>query len=304
MKDENKILKWLNNELSKEEVEVLKKSKNSKTLQKIAHYSTQLEPPQVDAQKSWDAIKNKGFNKKDIKIRRLQFKTFYRIAAMVVVMLGASYFLFFNNSRTFETDFAQTQNLTLPDNSEVVLNSASKLSYNKKKWKTERTLQLDGEAFFKVSKGKKFTVNTDIGRIQVLGTQFNVKERENYFEVQCYEGKVAVKYGAEEVQLTRGETFRVIEEKVVMVDEFTANSPSWLNAESSFVKIPLYQVIKELEIQYDLKIHTSDIDVSQLFTGTFTHKNLNTALESVTIPLKLSYKIEGKNITLENYGDQ
>ncbi len=64
------------------------------------------------------------------------------------------------------------------------------------------------------------------------------------------------------------------------------------------------QVIAELEIQYDIKIKATDIDLSQLFTGTFTHKNLNTALESVTIPLKLSFKIEEKNITFYKYGEQ
>lgn len=303
MKYENKILKWFDNELSEKEVEELKKSENSKTLEKISHYSSQLEPPKVDAQKAWEALKTKGLGKKEIKVRKLEFKTFYRIAAMLVVMLGASYFLFFNNNKTFETDLAQTQNLTLPDNSEVMLNSASTLSYNKKEWKNERTLQLDGEAFFKVSKGKKFTVITDIGSIQVLGTQFNVKEREHYFEVQCYEGKVAVRFNNEEVQLTKGKTFRVMDGNIEAIDDFTVNSPSWLQAESSFVKVPLSQIIAELEIQYEYKIIASDVDLKQLFTGTFTHNNINTALESITIPLKLSYKIEGKNITLYNYGE-
>ncbi len=304
MKDEQKILKWLNNELSEKEIEDLKRSEDSKTLEKIAHYATQFEAPKVDANRSWEVFKNKELGKKEPKVINLQLKTFYRIAAMVVIMLGASYFLFFNNSKSFETKLAETEILTLPDNSEVVLNAASKLSYNKKNWKTERLLQLDGEAFFKVSKGQKFTVHTEMGNVQVLGTQFNVKERDDYFEVQCYEGIVAVSYGREEVKLTKGKTFRVIDDKIEMVDEFIAKSPSWLEAESGFVKVPLSQVIAELEIQYDIKIKATDIDLSQLFTGTFTHKNLNTALESVTIPLKLSFKIEEKNITFYKYGEQ
>ena len=304
MKNEQKILKWLNNELPEREVADLKKSEDSKTLEKIVHYATQLEAPKVDANKSWDAFKKKELGKKETKVINLQFKSFLRIAAMAIIMLGASYFLFFNNDKSFETQIAETEILILPDNSEVILNAASKLSYNKKNWKTERQLELDGEAFFKVSKGQKFTVNTEIGSVQVLGTQFNVKERDNYFEVQCYEGIVAVTYKEEKVKLTFGKTFRIINDKVILVDDFNAKSPSWLEAESSFAQVPLSQVISELEIQYDIKVTTKDVDSTQLFTGTFTHKNINVALEAISIPLKLSYKIEGNNVTLYKYGEQ
>ena len=304
MKNEQKILKWLNNELPEREVADLKKSEDSKTLEKIVHYATQLEAPKVDANKLWDAFKKKELGKKETKVINLQFKSFLRIAAMAIIMLGASYFLFFNNDKSFETQIAETEILILPDNSEVILNAASKLSYNKKNWKTERQLELDGEAFFKVSKGQKFTVNTEIGSIQVLGTQFNVKERDNYFEVQCYEGIVAVTYKEENVKLTFGKSFRIINDKVILVDDFNAKSPSWLEAESSFAQVPLSQVISELEIQYDIKVTTKDVDSTQLFTGTFTHKNINVALEAISIPLKLSYKIEGNDVTLYKYGEQ
>ena len=59
-----------------------------------------------------------------------------------------------------------------------------------------------------------------------------------------------------------------------------------------------------LEIQYDIKVTTKDVDSTQLFTGTFTHKNINVALEAISIPLKLSYKIEGNDVTLYKYGEQ
>src|SRR5690606_14557990 len=158
-----------------------------------------------------------------------------------------------------------------------------------------------GEAFFKVSKGQKFTVNTPAGTVQVLGTQFNVKERPNYFEVQCYEGLVAVTYNNETQELSKGKSFRVLDGTIQVVDDFNAENPSWLQAESSFDKIPLSQVVSELERQYNLKVDFQAVDGSQLFTGSFTHSDKNIALQSITIPLKLSYKIEGKNVTLYHY---
>ena len=301
MKNETNILKWLNNELSEEEVKALKESENLETLEKIAFYASQMQAPKIDAQQALAAFKERKLSKKETKVIPLNFKTFMRVAAILVVMLASSYFLFFNSTKSFETQIAQTQSITLPDASEVILNAQSTLKYNKKTWENKRDLELSGEAFFKVSKGQKFTVNTPAGTVQVLGTQFNVKERPNYFEVQCYEGLVAVTYNNETQELSKGKSFRVLDGTIQVVDDFNAENPSWLQAESSFDKIPLSQVVSELERQYNLKVDFQAVDGSQLFTGSFTHSDKNIALQSITIPLKLSYKIEGKNVTLYHY---
>ena len=302
MKNEKEILKWLNNELSSEEIEDLKQSEDLKTLEKIAHYASQLETPKVDTHAALEAFKARNHSKKKTKVRTLNFKAFYRVAAVLVVMLTSAYFLFFNNTKSFETQIAQTKTVALPDNSEVILNSASKLSFNEKKWADKRTLTLEGEAFFKVQKGQTFSVNTTAGVVTVLGTQFNVKERKNYFEVNCYEGLVSVTYDNETIKLPPGKTFRVINGIIENVEDFNAQNPSWIQQESSFNKIPLDQVIAELERQYDIKIKVKDVDTSKLFTGSFTHTNKEIALQAVTIPLKLSYKIQGKTIIFYNYG--
>lgn len=302
MKNENKIVEWFNNELSSKEIEDLKQSENLKTLEKIAHYASQLETPKVDAHAAFEAFKVRNHSKNKTKVRTLNFKAYYRVAAILTVMLTSTYFLYFNNTKSFETQIAQTKTVTLPDNSEVILNAASKVSFNEKKWAENRALTLIGEAYFKVEKGQTFSVNTTAGVVKVLGTQFNVKERQNYFEVHCYEGLVSVTYNNETVKLPPGKTFRVINGTVENVEDFNAQNPSWMEQESSFNKIPLDQVIAELERQYDIKIKMEGIDTSKLFTGSFTHTDKKIALQAVTIPLKLSYKIQGKTIILYNYG--
>ena len=304
MTKEKEILKWLNNELSEKEINGLRQSDDFKTIERIAHYSSQMQVPKVDAQKALEAFKAKKLAKKETKVRTLNFKTFYRVAAVVAIMLTASYFLFNNPTTSFETQIAETQTLKLPDNSEVILNAASKLSYNKKTWKENRNLELNGEAFFKVSKGQKFTVNTVAGTIQVFGTQFNVKQREGYFEVHCYEGLVGVTYNKQLTKLSAGKTLRVVGGSMQELEDLNTTSPSWLQQESNFVEVPLKQVIAELERQYDIKITTENIDTNSIFTGTFTHKDKNVALQSVTIPLKLSYKIDGNKVDFYNYDEQ
>jgi ferric-dicitrate binding protein FerR (iron transport regulator) len=301
MKNEKEIIKWLNGELSSKEIEDLKQSEGFDTLEKIAHYASHLETPTVDAQAALAAFKTRSLSKKETKVRTLNFKTFFKVAAALVVLLTSSYFLFFNNTQSYETGIAQTKTFRLPDNSEVLLNAASKITFNEKKWENNRNLTLDGEAYFQVQKGETFSVQTADGIVKVLGTHFNVKQRRNYYEVSCYEGLVSVTYNNETVKLPPGKTFRVVNKQIEDVDDSAAENPSWMQQESSFTGIPLNQVIAELERQYDIKIKADDVDTSKLFTGSFTHTNQKIALEAVTIPLKLSYKIDGKTIVFYNY---
>ena len=303
MENENDILKWLNKETSDEELTRLKERNDFKTLEKIAHYSSQIETPKVAITKALADLKLKTQKtSKKGKVVQFNFKQLYKYAAAVVVIFTTSYFLLFNNDASFKTEFAQTKNFNLPDNSEVILNANSEISYSKKDWKDSRNLTLDGEAYFKVQKGKKFTVNTKIGAVTVLGTQFNVKERENYFEVKTYEGLVSVAYKDTLVKLPRGTIFKVINGVVDIKNTFDVNEKSWLQKESNFKSTSLRFVLEEIENQFNYTIETKDIDLDILYSGGFTHTDVNMALQSITIPLQLSYKIEGKKITIFNYG--
>lgn len=301
MENEKDILNWFNNDLTNSEVEVLRASDPDHIIEKVGYYASQLETPTVDVDKAFDEFKTKHIVKKETKVRTLNYTQLYRYAAIFVIALGLSYFIFSNNTSEFNTDIAEVETLNLPDKSEVILNASSQLSFNKGDWKSERVVNLDGEAFFMVSKGQKFTVNTEAGQIAVLGTQFNVKERDNYFEVQCYEGKVAVYHNDQTTELLPGKTFRVLNGSVQSVNEFSSTEPSWLSQETTFENIPLKEVIAELERQFNITIRSNDVDASQLFTGTFTHKDMDIALQSITIPLKLSYKINGATIIFYDY---
>lgn len=302
MEDKNNILKWLNRETSDEELARLQESKDFKTLEKIAHYASQIETPKVNVDKALEDFKLR--TQKTAKKGRIipfNFKQISKYAAIIVVLLTTSYFLFFNNETSFKTQFSQTKTFNLPDNSEVILNSNSTITFNKNKWKSNRHLTLDGEAYFKVQKGEKFTVNTEIGEVTVLGTKFNVKERTNYFEVKTYEGLVSVAYKDTLVKLSKGTIFKVVNGTIDTVNTFDINENSWLQKESNFKSTALRFVLKEIENQFGYTIETKDIDLDILYSGGFTHADVNIALQSVTIPLQLSYKIEGEKIIIFNY---
>ena len=78
---------------------------------------------------------------------------------------------------TVKTSTKKKDSLALPDGSYVWLNTTSSLQYSKKPAGNRRSVQLVGEAYFKVKKDSlnPFSVKTGGVEIVVLGTEFNVK---------------------------------------------------------------------------------------------------------------------------------
>ncbi len=59
-------------------------------------------------------------------------------------------------------------------------------------WYFKRSVQLAGEAYFEVEKGKKIEVVSEKAKTVVLGTKFLVTARNNEYTVDCKSGKVKV----------------------------------------------------------------------------------------------------------------
>lgn len=87
MENKNDILKWLNKETSDEDLMRLKKTEDFKTLEKIAHYTAQIETPKVDIKRALADLKLKTHKTaKKGKVVQFNFKEFYKYAAAVVVL--------------------------------------------------------------------------------------------------------------------------------------------------------------------------------------------------------------------------
>ncbi|PCJ94538.1 MAG: histidine kinase [Flavobacteriaceae bacterium] len=293
---ENYLAKWLNNELSGEELKDFMKSEAYASYQKIAEVSKTMEAPEFNVDKALNHFKDTNLTKKVKVIQLNPIRKIMRIAAAVAVIAVGSYFYIDSLNENIATQFAEHTQVILPDNSEIALNADSQVSYSEKKWDKERNVSLNGEAFFKVAKGKRFTVSTEDGVVAVLGTQFNVENREGYFEVSCYEGLVSVTYKGKEIMLPAGNSFLVINGKVIDMGTPKGAHPSWMDNESSFKSAPLKYVLDEFERQYNITVATQNIDLNQLFSGTFSNTNAELALESISVPSQILYKLEGNKV--------
>jgi len=298
---ENYLAKWLNNDLSEAELVEFKKSDEYASYQRIADVSSTLIAPDFDVEAALMALNNKR-TLQDSKVVQLHpFKKFLRVAAAVAVLMVGSYFYVNSLDENIATQYAESKQITLPDNSEVVLNADSRITYSERKWDADRNITLNGEAFFKVAKGKRFTVATETGTVTVLGTQFNVENRKGFFEVTCFEGLVSVSYNGKETKLPAGNSFIAINGKIVTAKTPNMTQPSWLSDESSFKSIPLKYVLDEFQRQHNILVETNNIDTNQLFTGTFSNTNADLALKSISMPSQIKFKFEGNKVLF--YGD-
>lgn len=295
MSNEDYIKKWLDDSLTAEELKAFETTATFKSLQRLDDSIKSFRAPQYDVEQELARINARKRGKAKV-VRLGWLNTMVRVAAVLLVLFSGYFFFYLNVDVTLETASAEKTELLLPDASTVSLNADSRVTYKKNIWKISRNVQLDGEAFFSVAKGSKFDVETNSGIVSVLGTQFNVKNRENYFEVVCYEGVVQVQSSGETSKLSAGNAFRILNGEMEVFNKKDASSvPDWMSNESVFRSVPFAQVIHELERQYDVSITASNIDLNQLFTGKFVHDSLEMSLKAITIPLNLKYEISEKD---------
>ncbi|WP_162984998.1 FecR family protein [Mesonia aquimarina] len=296
MKQEKLIQKWLDNQLSQEELNELRQLEEYQDYKKIAETAEQFTVPAYNKAKSFQKI-NAAIE--ESKQKSSWTKQLLKVAAVAAIAFSVYFAISYNSATEIQALAGTTEHVILPDESSVELNDGSSLTYYKSKWNKNRLLKLNGEAYFEVAKGKKFTVETTAGNISVLGTKFNVKQRGDYLEVTCYEGLVKVTTPQKEIKLAAGENFQLIG-NITHQKGISARKPSWLDGVSSFNSVPLEQVISELERQYNIEITLKKLtfDTDELFTGSFVHNDLKTALQSITVPFNLTYEQNNSTVIL------
>lgn len=291
------VKKWLNDELTSEEFEAFKQLDEYFSYAKLSDKAKFFKAPEFDEKASLTQLESK-ISSQTKSSKQSSFKYAIAIAAIFVL----SFLIFKNlnsNLNSIETSVAKTEILTLPDQSKVNLNANSKLSYNSIEWDSNRQLTLEGEAFFEVEKGKTFTVKTDYGEVEVLGTVFNVKSRDYAFEVTCYEGSVQVSLN-DKIYIVEAENDLTLENNTIELSSINLMKPDWKENQTIIKSQPLKVVLQEFKNFYDVNFDSSNVDTSKIYTGTFSHNDLEIALKSITLPLNISYSIRDNEIILSN----
>ena len=214
------------------------------------------------------------------------------IAAGLLVLIGLWQLLFVMPQSKVAAEMGSQTEYLLPDGTVVHLNADSQITFNKRKFRSDRYLVLNGEAFFNVTKGSSFRIETPNGEIMVLGTSFNVYSRDDLFKVSCVTGNVMVSSKNQTVSVKANESAE-LKGGILKAshDDKISYITGWINGDFYFENAPLNLVFDEIERQFNIKFARRNMD-KDFFTGSFNNKDLNTALEIVCIPMGLKYEID------------
>ena len=191
---------------------------------------------------------------------------------------------------TYTTTRGQHTAVTLPDSTEVTLNHTSELVVQRWSRGRDRNVSLNGEAFFHVRRnGTPFTVFTSVGAVQVLGTEFNVRIRENRLEVGVLSGsvRVTVNSGGKDssVVLTPGQIVSCTRGQFPERPASLASSdfPGWIHGKFIFYRTDLLSVCKEFESQFDVTIGIDNPTLRhETMTGSVDGRSIEAALTALT----------------------
>lgn len=177
----------------------------------------------------------------------------------------------------------RSNTLTLSDGSKVILNAATSFRYAEDFKGGNRTVYLDGEAYFEVAKDEKhpFIIKLKQQDITVLGTSFNVEAYSDdpYCIVTLLSGSVFLNTYNENGE-TISRTFLKPNQQAVTNNLFGSVSiqqvdptlaDSWTKGKYKFKDEALPDIIRRLEKYYDVQFHIECNSLKQMkFTGTFS----------------------------------
>lgn len=221
------------------------------------------------------------------------YGTYIRIAAAVVFLIVAGFSFYQVNEVNLYASKGSNLTHQFPDGSSVNINADSKLAYNKLSWFFNRSVSMDGEAFFEVEKGEPFTVFSELGSTSVLGTSFNIYSRAQDYNVACITGSVKVSLGEfDDIILTPGNGVRFSNDE--KGTEYSLNEDhlaDWRSGEFFFDNEPLINVVATLSRQYNIEVRLAKRYEQNKYTGYFNDKNLETALKIICDPSELEFQI-------------
>lgn len=289
------LAQWLADEITDADLQKLVSDVDYIWYQKIKNELTHYSITSPNEEDAFSKVKQKLATKKHHQKNKIWYSG---IVATLLMLIGLISLFFLQIDKT--TEFGHQNSVSLSDQSTVYLNANSQIKYPYL-FRYNRVIHLKGEAFFEVSKNKgTFIVHTDLGKVKVLGTSFNVVSHDNYFEVICYTGKVEVTSNNNIILLKAGQAFRVVQQKTSIWTENIQpqQKPFWLNGTSDFKSVPYFMIIQAIENQYNVKIQYPDSLHNVVFSGQFTHVDLDKALQSVCIPLNKKYQINKDTVII------
>jgi len=204
----------------------------------------------------------------------------YLAVGSVAAILGLVVFsVWLNNATvTISTAYGERKSFTLPDGSLVSLNANSSLKYPLL-WRInhKRNVLLKGEAYFKVVhlnqdpknivEEDRFHVQTNSLKIEVLGTEFDVKDRNKTAKITLVNGKVSVLSlvsGRHYIMKPKQMALETKAEALKIVEIDPDLTKAWIDGNMKMQKTSVKEIMQEFADLYGKRIILSDPKMAEV----------------------------------------
>ncbi len=275
----------------------------------IERFHKQLEMPSLADEQPTDAIKKR-------QPRNPWWTWSIQLAAASFLLISLVTLWLYQEqifTKTYATNYGQTQSFTLEDGSKVSLNANSSLSVPRFGFgSSTRTVFLKGEADFSVvhtKDDKRFLVKTGASfDVEVLGTEFTVLARENQSKVVLTKGKVNIQYRSKNqrpqlftmkpgdlVSLTDKGNMEI--KKVLHPENYSA----WKNNRFVFDKTNLKEIVTLLQNNYGIRAQIEDKELLDYsLSGSFQARNAEELLTALSEILPVSIQQKDKQVIFKS----
>lgn len=317
------ILKHLSGQTTDEEIEQLTNwvNENAENENQFAemqnsyiYLASSLSP---DNQKSaLDEIINQISNTKEKK--RISVGRIYSIAAAIllpIILGGFAWFYQWSTSSSEPELFTEivappkhNSQITLPDGTQVWLSPESKLRYGQNFGKKTRSVVLDGEGYFEVTKNqeKPFTVETVHLNVKVLGTSFNLEAYSNETTVRTTLVRGSLQVESELISkdflLTPGDRVSVDVNRKQLTSEKVNTEIYRLVKDGMiiFKRNTLAEVCRKLERWFMIPVEFNGTDNQDLlFTAKFQDESIEKILQILNMTIPINYQILNDKIVIK-----
>jgi len=199
-------------------------------------------------------------------------------AVAVLCVLGWwAYYMFAPVPLQTVSTLAETRTITLPDQTEIVLNRYSSLTYPERFRGKDRKVQLQGEAYFEVSKDAAHPFKVEAGAIIICHVNFKANPEDTLVKTTLLEGSVSVSLigKAEESLILSPNESAIYNKDKKSLTLHTENNASeeiiWRNGTLLFKSIPLQEIVRQLSNAFHTDIRIEDADLQNYrMTATFS----------------------------------
>ena len=319
------LRKYIDNNLSNSELLAFRTKLNSSADNEISGYLQEFWAEETGESISHEVLiaLKKEIDRKigKQKLKQGEFwKTVSRAAAIIAIplLIFTAYHTYRQTPAKVITNMivsvgpGERVNMVLPDGTKVNLNAETTLSYDISTFnKKFREISLSGEAYFEVANNERipFLIETGDLDVEVLGTSFNLSAREEdaYIELSLLEGKVHLRStkSQEDVVLYSNQLATLNKETgKISISKVNNNaSIAWRKDELVFKATPISKVLREIERSYGITIQMNPADepLDDLFTGTFSTKNLNETFSILQLHYRFNYVIKGNVVHVDDF---